>query len=67
MYKLLSVREFSLESCPLTGAEEMFVYGKTDKHVNKFEELYLEYPQTDKEMARGEELLKLGTPHAKLL
>ena len=45
----------------------MFVYGKTDKHVNKFEELYLEYPQTDKEMARGEELLKLGTPHAKLL
>lgn len=43
----------------ITGAEEMFVYGKTDKHANKFEELYLEYPQTDKEKARVEELLKL--------
>jgi hypothetical protein len=36
----------------LTSAEEMFVYGKTEKHVNPFEELGLEYPQTDKEKAK---------------
>ena len=45
----------------LTGAEEMFVYGKTDKHVNSFEELGLEYPHTDKEKARVEELQRLKT------
>ena len=45
----------------LTGAEEMFVYGHTDKHVNSFEELFLEYPQTDKEKARVEELQRLKT------
>ena len=43
----------------LTGAEEMFVYGKTDKHVNSFEELGPEYPRSDKEKARVAELLKL--------
>lgn len=45
----------------LTGAEEMFVYGKTDKHVNPFEELGLEYPHTDKEKARVELLQRLKT------
>jgi len=43
----------------LTGAEEMFVYGKTDKHVNKFHELDLEYPIHPKAIARVEELMKL--------
>ena len=43
----------------LTGAEEVFVYGKTEKHVNSFEELALEYPQTHKEKARVEELNRL--------
>lgn len=43
----------------LTGAEEMFVYGKTEKHVNSFEEIGLEYPQTNKEKARVEELQRL--------
>ena len=40
----------------LTGAEEMYVYGKTDKHVNSFEELGLEYPNSSKEHARVAEL-----------
>jgi hypothetical protein len=43
----------------LTGAEEMFVYGKTEKHVNTFEELDLEYAIHPKAKARVAELLKL--------
>jgi hypothetical protein len=43
----------------LTGTEEMFLWGKTEKHVNSFEMLGLEYPHTDKERARVEELQRL--------
>lgn len=43
----------------LTGAEEKFVYGKTDKHVNPFEEMDLEYPLHPKAKARVEELERL--------
>jgi hypothetical protein len=43
----------------LTGAEEMCVYGKTEKHVNPFEELELEYPIHQKAKARVEELQRI--------
>ena len=40
----------------LTGAEEMYVYGKTDKHVNEFLMLDLEYPNSPEAHARVAEL-----------
>jgi hypothetical protein len=43
----------------LTGAEEMFVYSKTDKHVNPFEELDLDYPNSPKALARVAELNRI--------
>jgi hypothetical protein len=39
----------------------MFVYGKTDKHVNPFEMMELEYPIHPKAKAKVEELLKMKT------
>ena len=45
----------------LTGAEEMIVYGKTDKHVNPFEMMELEYPIHKKAKANVEELQRLKT------
>jgi hypothetical protein len=41
---------------PVIGAEEMFVYGKTNKHVNSFEELDLEYSIHPEAKAMVEEL-----------
>lgn len=43
----------------LTGAEEMFVYGKTNKPINQFETLSLTYPRTEKEQTTVEELNRL--------
>lgn len=40
----------------LTGAEEMYLFGKTEKHVNPFEELNLEYAIHPKEKTRTKEL-----------
>ncbi|OHB54670.1 MAG: hypothetical protein A2Y12_19105 [Planctomycetes bacterium GWF2_42_9] len=40
----------------LTGAEEMYLFGKTEKHVNPFEELNLEYAIHSKAIKRVKEL-----------
>lgn len=40
----------------LTGAEEMFVYGKTEKPVNPFQQLDLSYPISKQAKAKVEAL-----------
>lgn len=45
----------------LTGAEEMFVYGKTENPINPFQQLDLDYPMSHKAKAKVEELNRLKT------
>lgn len=45
----------------LTGAEEKFLYGKTDKPVNPFEWGELIYPHSPKRKARVAALLNTKT------